>query len=75
MLLIQGRDDEYGTLEQLDRIEARASAPTARLVLDRCGHSPHRDQEAAVADAIVAFAKDVRRGVRQANRHPKGDRA
>jgi pimeloyl-ACP methyl ester carboxylesterase len=71
MLLIQGRDDEYGTLEQLDRIEARASAPTERLVLDRCGHSPYRDQEAAVADAIVAFAKDVRR---QTNL-PKGDRA
>ena len=40
MLLIQGPDDEYGTLEQLDRIEARARVPTTRLVLDRCGHSP-----------------------------------
>ena len=59
MLLIQGRDDEYGTLEQLDRIEARAQAPVSRLVLDRCGHSPHRDQEAAVLDAIVAFARGL----------------
>jgi pimeloyl-ACP methyl ester carboxylesterase len=56
-LLIQGRDDEYGTLAQLDRIEARARAPTSRLVLDRCGHSPHRDREAAVIDAIVAFVR------------------
>ena len=56
-LLIQGCDDEYGTLAQLDRIEGRARAPTARLVLDRCGHSPHRDQEAAVIDAIVAFVR------------------
>jgi pimeloyl-ACP methyl ester carboxylesterase len=56
MLLIQGRDDEYGTLAQLDRIEARAKGPTSRLVLDSCGHSPHRDQEAAVLDAIAAFA-------------------
>jgi pimeloyl-ACP methyl ester carboxylesterase len=68
MLLIQGANDEYGTLEQLDRIEARAVAPTSRLVLDRCGHSPHRDQEAAVADAIVAFARQVRRDQRQASR-------
>jgi len=59
MLLIQGRDDEYGTLAQLDRIEARADAPTARLVLDRCGHSPHRDREAAVLDAIAAFAEEL----------------
>ena len=59
MLLIQGRDDEYGTLAQLDRIEARARAPVSRLVLDRCGHSPHRDQEAAVLDAIAAFARGL----------------
>jgi pimeloyl-ACP methyl ester carboxylesterase len=55
LLLIQGRDDEYGTLAQLDRIEARAQGPTTRLVLSSCGHSPHRDQEAAVIDAIAAF--------------------
>jgi pimeloyl-ACP methyl ester carboxylesterase len=59
MLLIQGRDDEYGTLAQLDRIEARAKGPTSRLVLDRCGHSPHRDQEAAVVDAIDAFVRGL----------------
>ena len=70
MLLIQGMQDEYGTLEQLDRIEARANVATERLVLDRCKHSPHRDQEAAVADAIAAFAKNVRRGLRQT----EGDR-
>jgi pimeloyl-ACP methyl ester carboxylesterase len=74
MLLIQGVDDEYGTLEQLDRIEARAEAPTSRLVLERCGHSPQRDQEAAVADAIVGFARDLRRsGSWQEHRH-KGER-
>jgi pimeloyl-ACP methyl ester carboxylesterase len=61
MLLIQGRDDEYGTLAQLDRIEAGVQGPTSRLVLDRCGHSPHRDQEAAVLDAIAAFANGLLR--------------
>jgi pimeloyl-ACP methyl ester carboxylesterase len=59
MLLIQGRDDDYGTLAQLDRIEARVKGPVARLVLDRCGHSPHRDQEAAVIDAIASFASKL----------------
>jgi pimeloyl-ACP methyl ester carboxylesterase len=61
MLLIQGRDDEYGTLAQLDRIETGVRGPTSRLVLDRCGHSPHRDQEAAVLDAIAAFVNGLRR--------------
>lgn len=59
MLLIQGRDDEYGTLAQLDRIETRAEGPVTRLVLDKCGHSPHRDQEAGVIDAIVQFASGL----------------
>ena len=56
LLLIQGRDDEYGTMAQLDRIEARSKGPVSRLELDRCGHSPHRDQEAAVIDAVARFA-------------------
>jgi pimeloyl-ACP methyl ester carboxylesterase len=59
-LLIQGCNDEYGTLAQLDRIEAAVKGQTARLVLDRCGHSPWRDQEAAVLDAISAFAARLR---------------
>lgn len=61
MLLIQGEQDEYGTLAQLDRIEAGARAPVTRLVLEKCGHSPHRDQEQAVADAIVAFVRETDR--------------
>lgn len=55
-LLIQGRDDEYGTLAQIDRIAELARGPVERLVLDKCGHSPHRDQEAAVLAAIAEFA-------------------
>jgi pimeloyl-ACP methyl ester carboxylesterase len=54
-LLVQGRDDEYGTLAQIDRIAELAQGPIERLVLDQCGHSPHRDQEAAVLAAIVDF--------------------
>jgi pimeloyl-ACP methyl ester carboxylesterase len=55
-LLIQGRDDEYGTLAQIDRIAELAPGPIERLVLANCGHAPHRDQEAAVLAAIVGFA-------------------
>jgi pimeloyl-ACP methyl ester carboxylesterase len=55
-LLVQGRDDEYGTLAQIERIAELAQGPTERVVLDKCGHSPHRDQEAAVLSAIADFA-------------------
>lgn len=68
-LLIQGRDDEYGTMAQLDAIERRARGLVRRLELSRCGHSPHRDQEAAVLDAIAAFAADIQA---PAGSHNKG---
>jgi pimeloyl-ACP methyl ester carboxylesterase len=56
MLLIQGADDPYGTLEQLDRIEAAAPGPVERLVVPG-GHSPHLDEPAAVVSAIAAFCE------------------
>jgi pimeloyl-ACP methyl ester carboxylesterase len=59
LLLIQGTDDEYGTLSQLDSIRRRATVPLSRLILPDCGHAPHRDCETAVLDAIVAFAQGL----------------
>lgn len=55
-LLIQGEDDEYGTLAQLDAIQQAAPGPMTRLVLPKCGHAPQRDQETAVLAAIERFA-------------------
>jgi pimeloyl-ACP methyl ester carboxylesterase len=55
MLLIQGADDPYGTLDQLDRIETRARGTVERLVVPG-GHSPHLDEPEAVVAAIAAFA-------------------
>ena len=44
MLAIQGHDDEYGTMAQLDEIERRVSGPCELLKLENCGHAPFRDQ-------------------------------
>ena len=54
LLAVQGHDDNYGTMAQIDTIAAHV--PQARLVkLDACGHSPHRDAPQALNDAIAAF--------------------
>ena len=58
VLAIQGEDDEYGTMEQIDRI-ARAAPRARTLKLARCRHSPHRDQPAAVIEATAAFVQRV----------------
>jgi pimeloyl-ACP methyl ester carboxylesterase len=59
LLLIQGRDDEYGTLAQLDAIERAAAGRVERLELDHCGHAPHRDRPDATLDAITRFIAGV----------------
>jgi pimeloyl-ACP methyl ester carboxylesterase len=54
-LVIQGRDDEYGTLRQVEAIAAQAGGPVETLVLDRCGHSPHVDRAEEVLAAATRF--------------------
>jgi pimeloyl-ACP methyl ester carboxylesterase len=54
-LLIQGVADPYGTLEQLDRIQAQVRGPVTRLEVPG-GHSPHLEAAAEVLAAISAFA-------------------
>ncbi|MGI8715708.1 MAG: alpha/beta fold hydrolase [Solirubrobacteraceae bacterium] len=53
-LIIQGQDDAYGTLEQVQRITNAVRGPSSRLVLAG-GHSPHLEQTDAVLEAITAF--------------------
>jgi pimeloyl-ACP methyl ester carboxylesterase len=53
-LLIQGRDDEYGTLAQIDAIAAGVSAPVEKLVVPG-GHAPHLEQPDAVHRAVAEF--------------------
>jgi pimeloyl-ACP methyl ester carboxylesterase len=55
LFAIQGADDAYGTLAQLDAIERRVTGSFERLVLAQCGHSPHREQEAATLAAMAGF--------------------
>jgi pimeloyl-ACP methyl ester carboxylesterase len=58
VLVIQGKDDEYGTLAQVEAIKARLPG-TETLVLPECGHSPHRDQSATTLSTISKFVRSV----------------
>jgi pimeloyl-ACP methyl ester carboxylesterase len=54
VLAIQGLQDAYGTLQQTRGIQ-QVVPHTQLLDLPDCGHSPHRDQTAAVIAAVQAF--------------------
>jgi pimeloyl-ACP methyl ester carboxylesterase len=61
LLAVQGREDEYGTLEQIEGIRRRL--PHAELlVLENCRHSPHRDQPDALIQAAASFMARHDRG-------------
>jgi pimeloyl-ACP methyl ester carboxylesterase len=56
VLVIQGEGDAYGTLAQVEAIKKRVPG-TDTLVLQQCGHSPHRDQPEKTLAAITKFVQ------------------
>lgn len=59
VLLIQGEDDEYGTMAQLDAIARQVGGPCEQLRLPQCGHSPSKDQPEKVLQAVSVFMKSI----------------
>lgn len=54
VLVIQGRQDPYGTLAQVSSIHRWVHGDVAQLLLD-AGHAPHRNDPDRVIDAITRF--------------------
>lgn len=54
-LVIQGFEDQYGTMAQVDAIRRQAAGPVEVLALPECKHSPQRDQPEATLLAIKNF--------------------
>jgi pimeloyl-ACP methyl ester carboxylesterase len=54
LLAIQGRDDQYGTLMQVEALAKCARAPLDVHILDNCKHSPHLEQP----DRTLAIVTD-----------------
>jgi len=55
VLLIQGDDDNYGTVRQLEIISAKLPGEVGITLLPRCGHSPFRDRPSETQQEIVGF--------------------
>ena len=53
VLAIQGADDAYGTLRQIEEIETAGAL--RREVIAGCGHSPHKDQPDVTLDLVRRF--------------------
>jgi pimeloyl-ACP methyl ester carboxylesterase len=58
VLVVQGADDPYGTLLQVESIERQCGGPVRRCLLAECGHTPHRERRAPTLSAMSAFLRE-----------------
>jgi pimeloyl-ACP methyl ester carboxylesterase len=58
-LVIQGVDDQYGTMAQIEAIRRQSGGPVEVLALENCMHSPQRDQPEKVLRAIRTFVNGL----------------
>ena len=58
-LVIQGLEDQYGTMAQVEAIRRQIGGPVEVLALEDCRHSPQRDQTEKVLGAITKFVNGL----------------
>ena len=59
VLVMQGRDDPYGTAAQVEAIQHGLGARAQVLMLPECGHCPHLERRDAALDAMAAFVSSL----------------
>jgi len=59
ILIIQGQNDNYGTIDQVETIDKKTGGNSEMLILDECGHSPHKDREEVVLEAMKRFIQKI----------------
>lgn len=55
LMAIQGEDDAYGTMAQLDAIAGQVRGPCELVKLADCGHTPHKEQRDKTFAAMTRF--------------------
>ncbi|HLN90858.1 MAG TPA: alpha/beta hydrolase, partial [Patescibacteria group bacterium] len=59
VLVVQGTDDPYGTLRQVEAIERGCGGPVRRCILEGCGHTPHRERRERTLSTMAAFVRGM----------------
>ncbi len=59
VLVVQGEDDQYGTLRQVEKVVSQVRGPARPLIVPRCGHAPHAERRDEVLDAAAGFVAAI----------------
>jgi len=57
--VLQGADDQYGTIRQVEIAREECYCPVEVTIFSKAGHSPHREAPEATLNAISEFANAV----------------
>jgi pimeloyl-ACP methyl ester carboxylesterase len=57
VLIVQGVDDQYGTMRQVEIASDECYCPVDVAVIEGAGHSPHREAPAVTLEAVTEFAQ------------------
>jgi pimeloyl-ACP methyl ester carboxylesterase len=57
--ILQGVDDQYGTMRQIEIAQQECYCPVDVTMIPGAGHSPHREAPEATLDAISEFATRI----------------
>jgi pimeloyl-ACP methyl ester carboxylesterase len=61
LLMIQGENDEYGSLAQVREVTARTGGPAEEFLIPGCGHAPHHQARSEVLERVTGFLRRVPR--------------
>jgi pimeloyl-ACP methyl ester carboxylesterase len=71
ILIVQGADDQYGTIKQVEAAQRECYCPVETAILPSVRHSPHRDAPDLTLQTVAAFInrllRDHQEGVRHAD--------
>jgi len=65
--IVQGAEDQYGTLRQIEVAEAECYCPVDVAIIEGAAHSPHREAAVATLGAIAEFVNRILRGHGEGN--------
>jgi pimeloyl-ACP methyl ester carboxylesterase len=68
ILIVQGADDQYGTVKQIEAAQRECYCPVEVAILPGARHSPHRDAPAQTLETVSAFINRLLRDYREGER-------
>ncbi|MCE2029686.1 alpha/beta fold hydrolase [Sessilibacter corallicola] len=54
-MVIHGDDDEYGSIAFPEFISSRTNGEASMLIIEECGHVPHREKPKELIRAVKRF--------------------